>query len=36
MCVVLPVTLQSRSCYLEMYKGKTPDKVNPAEGLLAK
>lgn len=27
---------ESRSCYLEMYLGKKPDKVNPAEELLAR
>jgi hypothetical protein len=27
---------ESRSCYLEMYQGKKPDKVNPAEELLAR
>ncbi len=27
---------ESRSCYLEMYQGKKPDKVNPTEGLLAR
>jgi hypothetical protein len=27
---------ESRSCYLEMYQRKKPDKVNPAEELLAK
>eukprot|EP00199_Chlamydomonas_sp_CCMP681_P002067 CAMPEP_0119102696 /NCGR_PEP_ID=MMETSP1180-20130426/1349_1 /TAXON_ID=3052 ORGANISM="Chlamydomonas cf sp, Strain CCMP681" /NCGR_SAMPLE_ID=MMETSP1180 /ASSEMBLY_ACC=CAM_ASM_000741 /LENGTH=400 /DNA_ID=CAMNT_0007087023 /DNA_START=70 /DNA_END=1272 /DNA_ORIENTATION=- len=27
---------ESRSCYLEMYMGKKPDKVNPAEALQAR